>query len=425
MPESYQKCLDFIAPALSEIAAGESQAQLETILSLSLLAMWKHPQDGVSWRKLRLAVTLAFELGLQNSFTNQSESSTPSRHKIQAQRAFLQLACFEDGYRDQCRMPMSIDASFLPDPWKWIESLGDSVQNIDIRLAASRDNALIKQQLIRQLAEITDSSKAASLSKIRLIKTTIAAEMSNAEVWQDPSKYGIIDVQHSGRPCLLFHNTNTLFNYHRALYSVYCTPSLFSLQEPREATFDKCCQLSIEIFQLFNTLYGENDYYRYVHDIVILNLAVAAVCISDNWHKMSISLARQAIVAVFTAANITASSQNRKMEQSSYLARFLAFCTTKFSALLEESTYNNNNGDDDVMNSLSDQQTSNDNQWWNQPEGLMNSIDFHAAISPPDPAYIQPESHRYIAPCSQFGTDSVLDTNDILSFFQDSTLRSS
>jgi hypothetical protein len=155
-----------------------------------------------------------------------------------------------------------------------------------------------------------------------------------------------------------------------------------------------------------------------VHDIVILNLAVAAVWISDNWQRMSTPLARQAIIAVFTAANSTASCKNRKMEQSSYLARFLAFCTSKFTAFLEaDDGYN-------ILFPFSEEE----NPLGGELGTLSDLSSSHqkdiAPLSPHEHAYMQPEAHRYIeetltAPYFQLGTDSVLDTNSLLSFFQD------
>ena len=380
MPKHYAECLQFLDPALAMIAAGDVPPHLET----------------------------EFELGLHRSF----QQSSQLREDIQAQRSFLQLACFEDGYKDQCGMPLSIDASFLPEPWKWIESLGDAVQSIDIRLAASRENALVKQQLIRQLADSSEVSKAACLHKVRLINTAIAAQERNARAWMDPTVYGL-PCQHSGRPCLLFHNTNTLFNYYRALHAVYCAPALTTFVELREGTFLKCCELSIELFELFNGPYGEYEYYRFVHDIVILNLAVAAVWISDNWQLMPTSLAHQAIAAVCSAATITAASCERKLEQASYLARFLAFCTTKFSAF---ATSEGRAGNDDV--SPADPDTGTGQALEHAPDGRGDTFS-------PSPVYVQSDATRYLqelltAPCVQVSNDAI-DTNSILSFFQEST----
>ncbi len=62
--DRYLDSLEFLKPALSRIAADDIPPQLEIIQSLSILAMWKHPKDGSSWRKVRLAITQAFELGL-------------------------------------------------------------------------------------------------------------------------------------------------------------------------------------------------------------------------------------------------------------------------------------------------------------------------------------------------------------------------
>ncbi|SAM80159.1 uncharacterized protein UBRO_02336 [Ustilago bromivora] len=336
--DRYLDSLEFLKPALSRISADDIPPQLEIIQSLSILAMWKHPKDGSSWRKVRLAITQAFELGLHELFGPQKRSKHgPSRSFIQSQRTLMQLSCFEDGYRDQRHLPPAIDPSLLPDPREWIDSLGDMVQDIDVRLAASRENANIKRDLITQLKRSnarspnpSQISRATCLRNARLVKMGITAQTCSSSVWMNPPA-SEIPCQHSGRPCLFFHETNTLFNYHRALYSIYSSPFLSgpAFAHDRQTAFQKCSELSVQLFELLNGPYGQAGYYRYVHDIVILNLAVAAVWICDNWRAMSQDLAISACSAIRQAADATSPSLENHLEQGSYLARFLRFCCKK------------------------------------------------------------------------------------------------
>uniref|UniRef100_V5EB01 Transcription factor domain-containing protein n=2 Tax=Kalmanozyma brasiliensis (strain GHG001) TaxID=1365824 RepID=V5EB01_KALBG len=341
--DRYLDSLEFLKPALSRIAADDIPPQLEIIQSLSILAMWKHPKDGSSWRKVRLAITQAFELGLHELFGPQKRSKGgPSRSYIQSQRTLFQLSCFEDGYRDQRHLPPAIDPSLLPDPREWIDSLGDMVQDIDVRLAASRENANIKRDLITSLKHSnakspnpSQISRATCLRNARLIKMAITAQTCSSSVWMNPPA-SEIPCQHSGRPCLLFHDTNTLFNYYRALYSIYSSPLLSgpSFADDRQAAFQKCSELSVQLFELLNGAYGQAGYYRYVHDIVILNLAVSAVWICDNWRAMPQELAMQACAAIRQAADATSPSLEDYLEQGSYLARFLRFCCKKLPSTM-------------------------------------------------------------------------------------------
>lgn len=341
--DRYLDSLEFLKPALSRIAADDIPPQLEIIQSLSILAMWKHPKDGSSWRKVRLAITQAFELGLHELFGPQKRSKGgPSRSYIQSQRTLFQLSCFEDGYRDQRHLPPAIDPSLLPDPREWIDSLGDMVQDIDVRLAASRENANIKRDLITSLKHSnakspnpSQISRATCLRNARLIKMAITAQTCSSSVWMNPPA-SEIPCQHSGRPCLLFHDTNTLFNYYRALYSIYSSPLLSgsSFADDRQAAFQKCSELSVQLFELLNGAYGQAGYYRYVHDIVILNLAVSAVWICDNWRAMPQELAMQACAAIRQAADATSPSLEDHLEQGSYLARFLRFCCKKLPSTM-------------------------------------------------------------------------------------------
>ncbi|KIS70401.1 uncharacterized protein UMAG_11679 [Mycosarcoma maydis] len=341
--ERYLDALELLKPALSRIAADDIPPQLEIIQSLSILAMWKHPKDGSSWRKVRLAITQAFELGLHELFGPQKRSKAGlSRSFIQSQRTLMQLSCFEDGYRDQRHLPPAIDPSLLPDPREWIDSLGDMVQDIDVRLAASRENANIKRDLITSLKQSnarspnpTQISRATCLRNARLIKMGITAQTCSSSVWMNPPA-SEIPCQHSGRPCLIFHDTNTLFNYHRALYSIYSSPLLSgpAFAQDRQAAFRKCSELSVQLFELLNGVYGQAGYYRYVHDIVILNLAVAAVWICDNWRAMPHELAMHACLAIRQAADATSPSLENHLEQGSYLARFLRFCCKKLPSTI-------------------------------------------------------------------------------------------
>ncbi|PWZ00694.1 hypothetical protein BCV70DRAFT_99576 [Testicularia cyperi] len=339
----YIECLDFLKPALSRIAADDVPPQLEIIQSLSILAMWKHPKDGSSWRKVRLAITQAFELGLHELFGPQKRSKGgPSRTFVQTQRTLMQLSCFEDGYHDQRHLPPALDPALLPDPREWLDSLGDMVTDMDVRLAASRENANIKRELIAQLKasnargpSSTQLSRATCLRNARLIRMTITAQTESFRVWANPPASGIPS-QHSGRPCLLFHNANTLFNYYRALYSIYSSAYLSTptFADDRQAAFQTCSELAVELFELLNGPYGQAGYYRYVHDIVILNLAVAAVWICDNWRAMNHELAIQACSAIRQAADATSPTLENHLEQGSYLARFLRFCCKKLPSTI-------------------------------------------------------------------------------------------
>lgn len=163
----------------------------------------------------------------------------------------------------------------------------------------------------------------------------ITAQTCSSSVWMNPPA-SEIPCQHSGRPCLLFHDTNTLFNYHRALYSIYSSPLLSgpAFAHDRQTAFQKCSELSVQLFELLNGPYGQAGYYRYVHDIVILNLAVAAVWICDNWRAMPQELAIQACSAIRQSADATSPSLENHLEQGSYLARFLRFCCKKLPSTI-------------------------------------------------------------------------------------------
>lgn len=354
----YLDSLEFLKPALARIASDDVPPQLEIVQSLSILAMWKHPKDGSSWRKVRLAITHAFELGLHELFAPQRRTKGgPSRSFIQLQRTFMQLSCFEDGYRDQRHLPPAIDPALLPDPREWIDSLGDMVQDMDVRLAASRENANMKRDLIDQLKlsnlkspNPVQLSRATCLRNARLIKMTITAQISSFETWKNPPA-SEVPCQHSGLPCLLFHNTNTLFNYYRALYSIYGSPFLAgaAFSEDRQAAFQRCSELSVELFELLNGPYGQSGYYRYVHDIVILNLAVAAVWICDNWRAMPQQLAMQACSAIRQAADATSPTLENHLEQGSYLSRFLRFCCKKLPSTISINENSPMNAEDLVI----------------------------------------------------------------------------
>lgn len=390
--DRYLDSLEFLKPALSRIAADDIPPQLEIIQSLSILAMWKHPKDGSSWRKVRLAITQAFELGLHELFAPQKRSKHgPSRSFIQSQRTLIQLSCFEDGYRDQRHLPPAIDPSLLPDPREWIDSLGDMVQDIDVRLAASRENANIKRDLITQLKRSnarspnpSQISRATCLRNARLVKMGITAQTCSSSVWMNPPA-SEIPCQHSGRPCLLFHNTNTLFNYHRALYSIYSSPFLSgpAFAHDRQTAFQKCSELSVQLFELLNGPYGQAGYYRYVHDIVILNLAVAAVWICDNWRAMSQDLAISACSAIRQAADATSPSLENHLEQGSYLARFLRFCCKKLPSTVSINENSPVNAEDLVI--------SEDAKWamgLNPFTQLSNAVG--GASSPSGPSFRSP-----------------------------------
>ncbi|KAJ1027494.1 hypothetical protein NDA18_003498 [Ustilago nuda] len=390
--DRYLDSLEFLKPALSRIAADDIPPQLEIIQSLSILAMWKHPKDGSSWRKVRLAITQAFELGLHELFPPQKRSKhAPSRSFIQSQRTLIQLSCFEDGYRDQRHLPPAIDPSLFPDPREWIDSLGDMVQDIDVRLAASRENANIKRDLITQLKRSnarspnpSQISRATCLRNARLVKMGITAQTCSSSVWMNPPA-SEIPCQHSGRPCLLFHNTNTLFNYHRALYSIYSSPFLSgpAFAHDRQTAFQKCSELSVQLFELLNGPYGQAGYYRYVHDIVILNLAVAAVWICDNWRAMSQDLAISACSAIRQAADATSPSLENHLEQGSYLARFLRFCCKKLPSTVSINENSPVNAEDLVI--------SEDAKWamgLNPFTQLSNAVG--GASSPSGPSFRSP-----------------------------------
>ena len=106
---------------------------------------------------------------------------------------------------------------------------------------------------------------------------------------------------------------------------VFCQPAMSgpNFTKDRREAFQTASRLVVDILALFvEGPYGEDSYFRFVHDQVILNVAACVVWVLEYYRSMENEVAARAVELIRKANMMTLQYAHLTREPSSSLARF-------------------------------------------------------------------------------------------------------
>ncbi|QRV92143.1 Fungal specific transcription factor domain [Ceratobasidium sp. AG-Ba] len=136
-PRAWDKC-NALGQTLLGRALADGVCSIEYVQALSLLTFWKDPTDSSSWRKVGLAIRMAYELNLHE----RREKPLPAieqlaREQLNRERTWLQLVCYDLTTAMQRSKPQMIPDFRLQDAYDWLSDHPQFPCNADMMLVAS------------------------------------------------------------------------------------------------------------------------------------------------------------------------------------------------------------------------------------------------------------------------------------------------
>ncbi|KAJ1303109.1 hypothetical protein OPQ81_011310 [Rhizoctonia solani] len=160
-PEAWVSC-NSLAQTLLGRALADGICSIEYVQALSLLTFWKDSRDSSSWRKVGLAIRMAYELNLHERRSEPLSSvEMLAREQLNKERTWLQLVCYDMTTAMQRNHPQMIPDYSLPDAIEWLGDHPDFPCKADAMLVISSSFGGIRLLCHSLFSSMTTINKAA------------------------------------------------------------------------------------------------------------------------------------------------------------------------------------------------------------------------------------------------------------------------
>ncbi|CAE6361863.1 unnamed protein product [Rhizoctonia solani] len=160
-PSAWGNC-NLLGQTLLGRALADGICSIEYVQALSLLTFWKDSRDSSSWRKVGLAIRMAYELNLHERRTEPlSSDELLAREQLNKERTWLQLVCYDMTTAMQRNHPQMIPNYSLPDATAWLGDHPDFPCNADAMLVVSSSFGSIRLLCHSLFSSMTTTNKAA------------------------------------------------------------------------------------------------------------------------------------------------------------------------------------------------------------------------------------------------------------------------
>ncbi|KAG9096634.1 hypothetical protein FRC06_008480 [Ceratobasidium sp. 370] len=136
-PRAWERC-NALGQTLLGRALADGICSIEYVQALSLMTFWKDPRDSSSWRKVGLAIRMAYELNIQAPRERPLAAMEQlAREQLNKERTWLQLVCYDLTTAMQRNKPQMIPDFHLQDSYEWLTNHPEFPCNADAMLVAS------------------------------------------------------------------------------------------------------------------------------------------------------------------------------------------------------------------------------------------------------------------------------------------------
>ncbi|CAE6353820.1 unnamed protein product [Rhizoctonia solani] len=160
-PNVWENC-NSLGQTLLGRALADGICSIEYVQALSLLTFWKDSRDSSSWRKVGLAIRMAYELNLHEPRTEPlSPDELLAREQLNKERTWLQLVCYDMTTAMQRNKPQMIPNYSLPDAIEWLGDHPDFPCDADAMLVISSSFGGIRLLCHSLFSSMTTTNKSA------------------------------------------------------------------------------------------------------------------------------------------------------------------------------------------------------------------------------------------------------------------------
>ena len=291
LPAKHPHIMSILRAHISGLLVEGSPATFENIQALYLVSHFKAPDWMIPTRIIRMALSLACELGLHACFSAELASVGDAVRLADRQRLYYLLTASDAALSMRQKMPRFISRSTTTKPMAWANNLGQIAMDIDYRAAVCHSlQEFCYQQLQSVQKIVSNASTASSLSAdvaarsqvleiVAQIKLCAAAIDELAIRWMDPVRGGMnCPVMH----CLLLHLESSVT---QAIYILFCRPCMENrcFDADRRDAFTQASRLAMYIL---NNAYRNVNVLRFGSDTVTLAIASASLWVCDNFSVM-------------------------------------------------------------------------------------------------------------------------------------------
>ncbi|KAF8598473.1 hypothetical protein BDV93DRAFT_609823 [Ceratobasidium sp. AG-I] len=312
-PHAWERC-NALGQTLLGRALADGICSIEYVQALSLMTFWKDPRDSSSWRKVGLAIRMAYELNLQAP----REDPLPgdeltAREQLNKERTWLQLVCYDMTTSMQRSKPQMILDFHLPDSYQWLLDHQEFPCNADGMLVGSAAFGSVRLLCHSLFSSMTVSNKAAFEPLMRHV----------SQILEDRTKRWVSD---NDQPNLAPVSKALIKFYSLHLKLIVAELKLLNLVHPQLSTARihtlECIKCATDVLQHVISELAPNGYVTYCQDIVAITTAYAGVWLFKQLPHVDDELFDDIVARLQSVSNACRVLNQQKGDTPGYFVQF-------------------------------------------------------------------------------------------------------
>ncbi|CAE6444602.1 unnamed protein product [Rhizoctonia solani] len=327
-----------LAQLLLGRALSDGISSVEYIQALSIMTYWKEAEDTSTWRKLGLAIRMAFELNLHIAKVEPLPcDELQARERLNDERTWFQLACYDLTTSLRRGKPRMIPEEHFPQPGlRWIQNHSNFPCNADVMIVTSLE-MVVHYNLFRSLRSVVTT-----LNRVQL-EPFIRHVINGGERFLDGCPFETIDPNISpiSRSFLRFYR----FRMRLALAELKLILVYNPMPGAAHILMLDCVNAALGLLRHITTEFAPNGYLAYGQDLVPFATAYAGVWLFKQLSRFDEQL-RNTTLETFNALSSACRLQPPVPGNAPlYYARF-------FEHLLKHASIQNGSTNNPVSNAI-------------------------------------------------------------------------
>ncbi|CAE6509619.1 unnamed protein product [Rhizoctonia solani] len=319
LPRVHQQC-HALSQSLIGRALASDMCNIEYIQALSLSTFYKDADDASSWRKVGLAIRMAYELNLHEFRTQPLPTEElEARKQLNRERTWIQLVLYDFTTASQRNKPNMVPDHDLPDVEGWVRDHPQFPCYADAQLAGSF-SFLMVYRLIQSTRSSMMSSKPGGFDAT--IRHLFRMLDGNPKFWAtlEDASAGLAPVS---RSIMRFYYFSSQLSINELYMLALVSPSL----EVTQAALHQCKESAILVLKHVIEDMAPSGYVPYTQDGIAFATAYAGVWLYKHLARFEPGTILE-ISGLFKAVVEACEKQSQQPKDiPSYFARFFSHLT--------------------------------------------------------------------------------------------------
>ncbi|CAE6368411.1 unnamed protein product [Rhizoctonia solani] len=293
---SYFKPVHDLAQLLLGRALSDGISSVEYIQALSIMTHWKEAEDTSTFRKLGLAIRMAFELNLHHAKAEPLPiDELQARERLNEERTWFQLACYDLVISLRRGKPRMIPEEHFPQGGlQWLQNHARFACNADVLIVTSLE-MMVHYNLFRSLRSVVTP-----LNRVQL-EPFIRHVISEGEKFLDGWKFETVD------PNLSPISKSFLRFYHMRMRLALAELRLVLVYNPLPGAAHilmlDCVNAALGLLRYITVEFVPNGYLAYGQDIVPFATAYAGAWLFKHLPRFDDQLRATTLEAFSSLSN--------------------------------------------------------------------------------------------------------------------------